>query len=112
MIREVQAEFRQRVLGEIRNAHRTVDKLREKNVQRYMRHTRQAQDKRAREKVQVAKTAKDALALCKSASDKIVSKFQRDTKTWVSGLNDKFEAGKVQFQSSLEVRELSLGTVY
>jgi hypothetical protein len=99
----VQAEFRQRVLGEIRTAHRTVDKLREKNVQRYLRHTRQAQDRRAREKAQAAKTAKDAVALCKAVSDKVVSKFQRDTKAWVTGLNDKFEAGKVLFQNSLEV---------
>jgi hypothetical protein len=102
----VQAEFRQRVLGEIRTAHRIVDKLREKNVQRYMRHTRQAQDRRAREKAQAAKTAKDAVALCKVASDKVVSKFQRDTKAWVTGLNDKFEAGKVLFQNSLEVSVL------
>jgi hypothetical protein len=101
----VQAEFRQRVLGEIRTAHRTVDKLREKNVQRYLRHTRQAQDRRAREKAQAAKTAKDAVALCKVASDKVVSKFQRDTKAWVTGLNDKFEAGKVLFQNSLEVSQ-------
>lgn len=102
--REVQAEFRQRVLGEIRVAHRVVDKLREKNVQRFLRHARLAQERRAKEKLQTAKTARDALAQCKAASDKVATKFQRETKGWVAGLNDKFEAGRGLFQSSLEVR--------
>jgi hypothetical protein len=100
---EVQAEFRLRVLGEIRSTHRVVDKLREKNSQRYMRYTRLAQEKRTKEKLYASKAAKDALAVSKTASDKVAMKFQKDTKTYVSALNDKFEAGKALFHSSLEV---------
>jgi hypothetical protein len=100
----VQAEFRVRVLAEIRSAHRVVDKLREKNSQRYMRYTRLAQEKRTKEKLYASKASKDALAVSKTASDKVAAKFLKDTKTYVSALNDKVEAGKTLFHSSLEVR--------
>lgn len=92
-----------RVLAEIRTTQRAVDKLREKTVQRYMRHTRQAQEKRQKEKVYASKVAKDALALTKAASDKVSAKFQKDTKTWVNGLNDRCEGGKTAFNYSFEV---------
>lgn len=102
--REVQGEFRQRVLTEIRATQRAVDKLREKAVQRYMRHTRQAQERRQKEKAYSSKVAKDALNLTKTASDKVAVKFQKDTKTWVTGLHDKCEAGKAAFNNSFEVK--------
>lgn len=93
-----------RVLAEIRTTQRAADKLREKTVQRYMRHTRQAQEKRQKEKVYASKVAKDALNLTKIASEKVSAKFQKDTKTWVTGLHDKCEAGKTAFNNSFEVR--------
>ena len=98
------------MLTEVRLTHRVFDKLREKNTQRYMRYTRSAQEKRAREKSYSSKTVKDALLLCKATSDKVTGKFQKDTKSWVSGLNDRIETGKGHFYSSLEVRKYYFST--
>ena len=92
-----------RVLTEIRPTHRVTDKLREKSAQRYMRHSRQAQEKRTKEKVYASRTAKDALVIVKSTTDKVSVKFQKDTKLWVSGINDKYETGKNVFNSCCEV---------
>lgn len=101
--RELQGEFRVRVLNEIRPTQRATDKLREKTAQRYMRHSRQAQEKRTKEKAYISRTAKDALTTVKSVTDKVSTKFQKDTKSWVAGINDKFEGGKTVFNNSFEV---------
>lgn len=92
-----------RVLNEIRPTQRATDKLREKTAQRYMRHSRQAQEKRTKEKAYISRTAKDALTTVKSTTDKVSAKFQKDTKSWVAGINDRFEGGKTVFNNSFEV---------
>ena len=96
-----------RVLNEIRPTQRATDKLREKTAQRYMRHSRQAQEKRTKEKAYISRTAKDALTTVKSTTDKVSAKFQKDTKSWVAGINDRFEGGKTVFNNSFEVSCLS-----
>ena len=98
--REVQSEFRLRVLSEIRATHRVVDKLRERNTQRYMRFTRLAQEKRAKEKVYAIKVTKDALVAAKTTAEKASTKFQKDTKAWATGVAERCEAGKAAFNAS------------
>lgn len=91
------------MLNEIRPTHRVTDKLREKAVQRYMRHSRQAQEKRTKEKTYGSRATKDALGTVKVTTDKVAVKFQKDTKAWAAGVNDKFEGGKTVFNASFEV---------
>jgi len=91
------------VLNEIRPTHRVTDKLREKAVQRYMRFSRQAQEKRTKEKTYGSRATKDALSTVKATTDKVAVKFQKDTKAWAAGVNDKFEGGKTVFNASFEV---------
>lgn len=91
------------MLNEIRPTHRVTDKLREKAVQRYMRHSRQAQEKRTKEKTYSSRAVKDALSSVKATTDKVAVKFQKDTKAWAAGVNDKFEGGKAVFNASFEV---------
>ncbi len=94
---ELQKELQARILKEYKPVLRQVEKLRERFSQRYTRHSRSLQDRRAKDRFLLTKSVKDSLGLVHAAEEKSAALFQKDIKAWNSSLLDKIELGKAVF---------------
>jgi len=94
---DLQKELAGRILKEYKPVQRQVEKLRERFNQRYTRHSRSLQDRRAKDKFTALKNAKDSLSAVRAAEEKSNMLLQKDLRAWNSSMLDKIEVGKAVF---------------
>jgi hypothetical protein len=93
----LQRELQLRIQKEFKPVQRQLDKMRERSSQRYTRHSRALQEKRAKDKTVSIKSCREALAAAKASEDRAVSVFQKDIKAWNTRLVERVELGRAVF---------------
>ncbi len=86
---------------------RQIEKMRERSSQRYTRHSRALQEKRAKDKTVSIKSSREALATAKTSEERSTSVFQKDVKAWNTRLVERVELGRAVF---LGTHTLSVAT--
>jgi phage-related minor tail protein len=105
--RDVQTEFRNRIIKELKNVLRTAEKLRERFSQRLMKYIKSLQDKRTRDKLSQSKLLADSTFQIHSFNDKLCNNYHKEMQTYVKNLKEKLVTGQQVFNGT-DVRLLTL----
>jgi hypothetical protein len=107
---DLQNEFHNRVVKELKTVLRNAEKLRERFSQRLMKYTKSLQDKRTRDKLTQSKAISDTSLVIHSYTDKLNALYMKEMQSFVRNLKEKLIQGQ-QLSSSQgdkpEVREIN-----
>ncbi len=95
--RELQAEFRNRTIKELKNVLRNAEKLRERFSQRLLKYTKSLQDKRTRDRLSQSKQLSDSIVLVQSYNDKLAGTYVKEAQQYVKGLKERITGGYQQY---------------
>jgi hypothetical protein len=97
---DLQNEFHNRVVKELKTVLRNAEKLRERFSQRLMKYTKSLQDKRTRDKLTQSKAISDTALVIHSYTDKLNALFMKEMQSFVRNLKEKLIQGQQLSSSS------------
>lgn len=95
--RDLQTDFRNRVLKELKLALRHAEKLRERYSQKLLKFTKSLQEKRSRSSVGNSKIVADNTSLIRNYVDKQLASWNKDMFTYIKSLQERINVGHDTF---------------